>query len=1062
MSRQDVKRTGPIAWMAQNYVAANLAAAVLILVGFISLLNMKQEVFPEFDLGVVSIVVPYPGASPEEVEKGVILVIEEAVRGIDGVKEVRSTANEGMGSVIVELMENTDENKAMTDIKNAVDRIVTFPQDAERPMVSLVSNRHQVIDLMIYGDTTEKSLRAIAEKTRDDLQALPQITEVDVAGVRKPQINIDVPQAQLRAHNLTLGQIANQVRLAAVEMPAGVVKTRAGEILLRTEERRDYGEQFEDVVVASSPSGSITRLDDIAKVDDGFEDSDISARFYGKPAVRVQVFRIGKQTPIAVARAVKSYVKKIVPMLPPGIHIAVWRDWSEVLQQRIALLLNNALWGFILVFLILGLFLEIRLAFWITFGIPLSFLGSMVFLPAADVSINMITLFALIITLGMVVDDAIVIGENAYKLHRGGMPMLDSAIQGAREMAMPVIFAVLTTLAAFLPLSLMSGIMGKFMRTVPIVVTSVLLLSTFEAFFVLPSHLGHLRELRGKGLWHLLNHHQQKVSRGLEWVIHNTYAPVLRSAMKHRYLTMSVALALLLATIGLIKGGHIAFTFMPKVDSDVVTANAVLPFGSPISDTKAVRDRITKAAWKVIDRHGGRKLLRGFYSKVGSAVNTGHMSTASAIGSHLTGVQIFMVSSDKRKVTSQEIAREWRKEVGEIPGLESLTFKYNAGPSAGAAIDIQLAHNSMSVLKQAGADLARAMSGYTGVYDVNDGYEQGKRQFDLKVRPNARALGITATDLGRQVRAAFYGAEALRQQRGRDEIKVMVRLPESERHTEKDIEDLLIRTPQGTEIPLFLAATVIPGHAYTTIHRTDGRRTIDVTADVPPGEADPNKIRASLNKNFIPELKARYPGLIVRLEGEQKEMKDSMGSLKHLFLIALLLIFGLLAVPLRSYIQPLVVMTAIPFGLVGAVIGHLLMGFNLSVISMMGIVALSGVVVNDSLLLVDTSNVYIREKGMDPFHAMFDAGVRRFRPVMLTSVTTFFGLAPMIFETSVQARFLIPMAISLGFGLLFATFITLLVVPSLNMIVNDVHNLVTRSAPAIGNFDKFSNFPGKN
>lgn len=1037
------KHKGPIAWMAKNYVAANLVAAVLILVGLINLFHIKQEVFPEFNLDMVSIMVPYPGASPAEVEQGVILVIEEAVRGIDGVKKVVSTANEGMGTVLVELMDDTDQNRAMTDIKNAVDRIVTFPQEAERPTVSLLSNRHQVIDLMIYGDATEKSLRALAEKTRDDLQALPQITEVDVAGVRKPQINVEVPQEALRAHNLTLGQIAAQIGRAAVELPGGGVKTPAGEILLRTEERRDFGRQFNDVTVAGDPSGSITSLGDIAKVIDGFEDSDISARFFGKPAARVQVFRIGDQTPIAVADAVKAYVKRITPDLPPGIHIAVWRDWSEIYRDRIKLLLNNAFWGFVLVFLILGLFLEVRLAFWVTFGIPLSFLGSMIFLPAADVSINMITLFALIITLGMVVDDAIVIGEDVYKLHKGGMPMLDAAIQGAREMAMPVTFAVLTTLAAFLPLSLMTGIMGKFLRTVPIVVASVLLLSTLEAFFVLPAHLGHLRELRGKGLWHLLNHHQQKVSRGLEWMIKNSYAPVLRRAIKRRYLTISIALAVLLATIGLILGGHIEFTFMPTVDSDVVTANAVLPYGSPVSDTKAVRDRIVKAAWSVINAHGGRKLLRGFYSQVGSGIATDHFGGAGTSGSHLTGVQVYMVPSEKRDITSQAFVHEWRKRIGEIPGLESMTFKYNAGPTGGAAIDIQLAHKSMAVLKQAGADLARAMTGYKGVYDIDDGYEDGKRQFNLKIRPTARALGITATDLGRQVRSAFYGAEALRQQRGRDEVKVMVRLPESERRTEKDIENLLIHTPEGTYMSLFQAAIVNRGHAYTTIHRTDGRRTVDVTADVPEGEGDPNKIRASLNKKVVPVLKAKYPGLIVSTEGTQKEMKDSMGSLKHLFLVALMLIFVLLAVPLRSYIQPLVVMAVIPFGLVGAVIGHLLMGFNLSLISMMGIVALSGVVVNDSLLLVDTSNIYMREKGLTPFNAMFDAGVRRFRPVMLTSLTTFFGLAPMIFETSVQARFLIPMAISLGFGILFATFITLLVVPVLNMIVRDVHNLVT-------------------
>jgi len=1049
VSGQTTGARGPIAWMARNSVAANLAAATLIFGGIVVGLQTKQEVFPEFDLDMVTIGVVYPGASPSEVEQGILLAVEEAVRGLDGVKKVTSTAIEGAGSVLVELLDGTDQNKALADIKAAVDRIVTFPEDAERPVVSLVSNRHEVIDLVIYGDVDEKTLRHLADRTRDDLLAYPNITYVELGGVRKLEIDINVPQENLRAHGLTLEQIAFQVRQGAVELPGGGVKTKGGEVLLRTAERRDLGREFEDITVLSNSTGARVRLADIADIKDGFEDTDVSAEFYGKPAAMVNVFRIGDQTPMDVASSVKEYIADVKGSLPPGVGISIWRDWSEVYQQRVSLLLRNAAWGLMLVLLTLGLFLEIRLAFWVTFGIPLSFIGSLLFLPAMDVTINMLSLFAFIVTLGMVVDDAIVVGENVYLLKRQGMPPIEAAIKGARQMAMPVTFAVLTTVAAFAPLLFVSGIMGKFMRVIPIIVISVLTISLIESFFVLPAHLGHLKAVKGRGLWVLLNKHQQRFSRYLEWVIKKTYAPVLERAVRNRYVTLAIALAILIATAGFIKGGHIDMTFMPKVDSDVVSANAVLPFGAPIEHTRKVRDRLVKAAKAVIAKNGGEKLLRGLYTQVGASLNSaGHAGPSNVIeGSHLAGVQVFMVPSDDRAITAEEFARKWRERVGEIPGLENLTFKYTAGPSGGASIDVQLIHPDIHVLERAGADLAAALATYDGVQDIDDGFEEGKPQLDFRVRPTARALGITATDLGRQVRSAFYGAEALRQQRGRDEVRVMVRLPQSERRTEQDVEDLLIRTPGGGEIPLFQAASVKRGRAYTAIRRTDGRRTVDVTADTVQGKADPQKVLRELEKQTIPDLIKRYPGLTYRLEGEQRERAESLASLKSGFLFALVLIFALLAIPFRSYIQPVVVMSAIPFGLVGAVIGHLLMGFDLSIISMMGIVALSGVVVNDSLLMVNTINEYRNDRGMDLHEAVLQAGVRRFRPILLTSVTTFLGLAPMIFETSIQARFLLPMAISLGYGIMFATFITLLLVPALYLMVEDIRGFFGVGGP---------------
>lgn len=1032
---------GPISWMARNKVAANLVMVVLLLGGAIVGTRIKQEVFPEFDLDLVTISVPYPGASPQEVEQGIVTVVEEAVRGLDGVKRVTSTATEGMGAVSVELLLGANSNKALQDIKNAVDRITSFPQEAERPVVSLAVNRREVISLVLYGDLREDALKAQADRARDELLALPDITLVEISGTREVEVNVEVPQESLRRHNLTLDGIAGQLSRASIDLPAGELKAETGNILLRTTERRDYASEFRDIPVISTADGTTVRLADVAKVHDDFADTDIEAYYNGQRAVMLKVYRVGDQTPIQVAETVKKYVADTGPTLPPGLQIATWRDDSEVYRDRINLLMRNAYMGLILVFISLGLFLEIRLAFWVTMGIPISFLGSFLILPAFGVSFNMISLFAFILTLGIVVDDAIVVGENVYELRQSGMSFLKAAVQGTKAVAGPVVFSVLTTVAAFLPLIFVPGTMGKFFGQIPAVVISVLMISLLESLFILPAHLGHTKPIHRTGIRGWLHHQQEKISRGLAWLIRKTYEPVAKLALNNRYVTVAAAIAMLVGAVGLVAGGRINFTFMPRVDSDLVSVKAVLPFGTPIQETRDVQERLLAEARQVVSDNGGDEIVRGLFSIIGQNVG-GFGPGASAgrpTGGHTTTVQLYMVPSDQRPITASEFANLWRKRTEDILGLENLTFTYSTGPGSTAAITIQLRHTNLDVLETAAEDLASTLQTFAGMKDINDGFAKGKPQLDLKVTHEARSLGITAMDLARQMRNAFFGAESIRQQRGRDEVRVMVRLPEEERRSEFDVHGLMIRTPDGGEIPFERAATFARGHSYTEIRRTDGQRIVDVTADVDPLVTNAAKVLTELNKGILDGLTTKYPGLTIALEGTQRDQRESLSGLGQGYLVALIMIFALLAIPFKSYIQPLVVMVAIPFGIIGAILGHFVMGYDLSLMSIMGIVALSGIAVNDSLVMVVAANDFRRE-GYSSKEAALLSGTRRFRPILLTSLTTFLGLAPMIFETSVQARFLIPMALSLGYGVLFSTFIVLLLVPSLYVIVDDIRD----------------------
>jgi len=1012
---------GPLAWMTYNRVTPNLLMIFLLIGGLFVSGQIKKEVFPEFELDRVTVSVAYPGASPEEVEQGIILVIEEAVRGLDGIKELTATAAEGRGSVSIELLADAEQQKIYQEIKQEVDRIRTFPDDAEEAQVSLLTRRREVLNVQLYGNTTEAALREAVEQVRDRLLQDPGITQIDLSGARDLEIHVDVPQEKLRAHGLTIDGIGSAIASASTEIPGGAVETSGGDILLRVTDRRDWAREFSRIPIISMADGTTVFLEDIATVRESFEDSDRFATYNGQRSIGLDVFRVGDQTPVGVSRAVREAMAEIEADLPVGISWDINRDRSEIYEQRLNLLLKNACMGLALVLLLLGLFLEFKLAFWVTMGIPTSFLGGMLFLPAMGVSINIMSMFAFIIALGIVVDDAIVAGENIYEYRQRGHGMAKAAILGARNVAIPITYAILTNIVAFMPLYFIPGTMGKIWQAIPVVVITVFLISWVEALLILPAHLAHTRSTPTSRLTARLHDWQQNFSTGVSRFIETRYRPFLELSIRWRGLTVAIGMAILIIVLSYVMSGRIGMILMPRIESDRAVVTAVLPSGSPLADAREVQTRLVHGIEEVAAANGSEQLLQGVFALVDE---------------NQVEITAYLTPPGVRPLNTGTVTKLWREQVGPIIGLESLRYESDrGGPGGGGALTVELSHRDTNILERASSTLAERLDEFANVKDIDDGFTPGKEQLDFRIKPSGESLGLTSREIARQVRSAFSGTEALRQQRGRNEVTVRVRLPENERSSEFSVENLMIRTSSGTFVPLLEVAEVQRGRAYTTINRRDARRTVTVTADVEP-ISQTSQILATLNSEVLPGLVRDFPGLTYGYQGRQASMKESMGGLFYGFAFAMFAIYFLLAIPFRSYTQPLIVMLAIPFGIVGATLGHLIMGYSLSLMSMMGIVALSGVVVNDSLVLIDYANRQ-RLDGDSAHDAICAAGTRRFRPVLLTTLTTFGGLAPMIFETSRQARFLIPMALSLGFGILFATFITLLLVPSLYLLIED-------------------------
>lgn len=1017
---------GLLAWFARNDVAANLLMAAVVVVGLIVASRIKQEVFPTFLLDTVEISMEYRGASPEEVERAVVQPIEAELRGMELVRRIRAVATEGRARVTVEIMEGFDRNRALQEITAAVQRISLFPNETEPPVIALGDGRRRgVLSIAVYGDLEERTLVDFARQLEDGLLADPNVSLVELRGARRPEIHVEVPQARLRALGLTLDDVAQAIDALALDVPAGTLRTSGGEIMLKTTERRDFASQFADISIVSTRDGAKVRLADIASIKDDFEESEREAYFNGKRAVFLSIYSSENQPPLKVAAAVRRFIEQERGRLPASVGITLSRDSSDDYRERIELLLYNGAAGLMLVLLALGFFLELRVAFWTAIGIPVSILGSMTLLPLMESSINMISLFGFIVTLGIVVDDAVVVGEDIFHKISQGLPRLDAAVAGVQQMFVPIAFAVSTNIIAFLPLLFVPGEAGRFFQVLPAVVIAVFTVSLVECLLILPAHLAFTRKKNGHSWFAAFDQKQTALRLKLDAAMEGFYRPILAAAIQQRHLTLCIFVAVLSVAAAYVWSGRIDFAFRPTIQTDFVQAEIEMPSGTPVDRTRAVAFQIEAAARQALERVGEEDILVGIFTSVAER------------GSNNAEVSVSLVPQSRREITSEQFANIWREVIGYVPDMESIFFDYLIGPGGSAEIDIQLAHPEVETLRLAATDVAAAIERYPGVEDIRKGFGREMPQFNFEIKPEGRSMGLTARDLGRQIRHSFYGAEALRQPREREELRVMVKLPQEDRRSMSGLEDLLIRAPGGGEIPLRQAAVVQLTNAPVRIERVDGGRVLNVTANVIPGVNNGNKILSAFSRHDLPEILAKHPGLRFSFEGEQREQREAIEQLSWGLLAALFAIFAIMASLLRSYLQAIVILLTIPWGLAGAVLGHVVLGFELSIFSVFGMIALCGMVVNGGFVLAVTRNRFLAA-GQPASQVTALAALRRFRPIFLTAITTFLGLGPMIFETSMQALFLVPMAISLGIGTLASCLVILILIPAVFAIMEGI------------------------
>lgn len=1018
-------RGGILAWFARNAVAANLLMFSVVMAGLIVASQIRQEVYPAYALDEVEISMEYRGASPDEVEQAIILPVEAELRGMEIIRRLRSTAGDGRATIRVELVPGTDRNRGLQEVTQAVQRVSLFPDEAEPPVIALESGRRrEVVRIAIHGDLDERSLVDFAREVEIGLLTDPRISMIERRGMRRPEIHIEIAQSRLRALGLTLEDIARAIDASALDVPAGTIRTPGGDIILKTTERRNFASEFQEIAILSTRDGTKVRLSDVAVVRDDFEESDRESYFDGQRAVFLGVYSSDHQSPIEVAEAVKQFIARERPNLPSTVGLTLSRDRSDDYQERLELLLTNGAIGLLLVLLALGLVLELRVAFWTAVGIPVSIVGSLALLPLMDASINMISLFGFIVTLGIVVDDAVVVGEDIFHRISSGTPRLEAAIAGVRQMSVPVIFAVSTNIIAFLPLLFVPGEVGRFFRVLPSVVIAVFLVSLVECLFILPAHLAHERRGEEETWWSHFQVLQSQARRRLDDLIDRLYRPVVRWAIDYRYVTCAIFCAGLTVVVAYVYSGRIDFAFRPAIQTDFVQAEIEMPSGTPVARTRQVAFDIEAAAHRALEANGEEGVLVGIFTTIAQR------------SSSEAEVSVILKPQSARRITSEEFANRWREAIGEIPDLDSLFFDYLIGPGGSAEIDIQLAHREVETLRRAADEVAAVIAGFPGVEDVRKGFSRAMPQLSFEIQPAGRSLGVTARDLGQQIRHAFYGAEALRQPREHDELRVMVKLPAADRRSMSGLEDLLIRDPAGGEIPLRQAAEIKPTSAPVRIDRVDGSRVVNVTANVLPDVNNANRILSEFSRTHLESILERHPGLGISFEGEQREQREAMEELAYGLVLAIFAIYAIMAALLRSYLQAAVVLLTIPWSLAGAVVGHILMGFGLSVFSIFGMIALCGMVVNGAFVLVVTRNNMLRRRP-SAGEAVLLAAERRFRPILLTAVTTFVGLGPMIFETSIQALFLIPMAISLGMGTLVSAVVILFLIPALLVILED-------------------------
>ena len=1032
-----------IRWFVKNKVVANLLMMLIIITGVTTIPMLKMEVFPEIDLNIINVSTVYPGATPSDIEEAICIKIEERLQGLEGVKRITSTSSENVGSVRIELLQGENINDMLDRVKAEVDAIDSFPENVEKPICRKIVGSNPVISVAVHGDLDDNILNKLTEDIKDEIDALPEITFSTIVADLETEIAIDIDEASLRKYDLSFQQIAQSIQQWSINMPSGSIKTSDGEILIRSNSQGYTAYDFAKIPIITDSNGAIVFLGDISSIRDTFSDQfELDFFFNGDKANLITVFRVGNQNALDVSKAVRNYVDSKNKDLPKSVSVTAWDDEARILSSRIETIVRNARQGLILVILVLALFLKPKLAFWVSLGIPISFMGGFWLFAPLNLSINMLSLFTFILVLGIVVDDAIVVGENIALFRERGMDPIEAAVKGAFQVSKPVFFAVLTTMVTFAPMLSVEGEIGSIWRIFPLVVISVLIWSLIESLTILPAHLAHSvdNEPRNRVLlliskkWQKI---QNKIVSALKHVITYYYKPLLIKAIDSPFSTLSFSAGIFVLTIGVMLSGFLKFSFFPAVEDDLAIATIEYPSGTPLEITEEGFKYLEQAASlleKDLEQEfPGQKIIKNRLSTIGylpmltkTSRGPGNLNALFA-GPNMAEVAIELAPSEKRMISTEDVVRKWRGFMPTLPGVKELSFKSDLF-SAGDPINIQLSSKYMDDLIQAKNELKYQLLRFPGVFDVADNYNVGKEEISINLLPAAKNYGVSMMMVASQVRQAFYGLEVQTVQRGRNELKIILKYPKDQRSSISHLENMMILAPNGSTIPVRQVAQLEIGEGLSSIERKDRKRAINVTADVDLSISNGNEVIASITKNILPTILKKYNSVNYSLEGEQQEQGENLKSLGKNFLLAMIVVYMLLAIPFKSYFQPLVVMSSIPFGITGAVVGHILMGMNLSVLSMMGIVALTGVVVNDSLVMVDFINRY-RDEGNTIRAAVLEAGPRRFRPIFLTSLTTFVGLIPLILEKSTQAKFMIPMAVSLSFGVLFATAITLLLVP---------------------------------
>lgn len=1016
-----------IEWFARNPVAANLLMITIIIIGLLSAnRSIPFEVFPSFEIQSVTVTTAFRGATPKTVEESITNRVEEAIFSIEGIKEIKSRSTEGLSVVVAQLEEEYDKRELLNDIKLRVDSLNTLPRNAERTVVSLSSFDTEVIFVAISGEVDAKTLRLAADQVREELLADSSITLVELLGVTPYEISIEVKPETLDNFNLSLEDVSNAIRQGSVDVSAGNVKTRDGDILVRTDGQAYNRAEFSTIPIITKLGADPVLLGEIAAIDDGFEDQPLITKFNNKPAIMIGVSRTGQQSSIKIAEKVRGYVDNFNARGSSRLRMNYWDDDSKILKARLSTLVNSGIYGGILVLLVLSLFLRPAVAFWVFLGVPVSFMGAFIFMPFVGGTFNIISLFAFITVLGIVVDDAIVTGENIYSKMRDGMEPVEASVIGTKEIAIPVTFGILTTIVAFYPMSdLGANRVGFLSAQIPMVVIPVLLFSLIESKLVLPSHLSHIKPRSEQAKGGTLSALQIKISRGFEESVTTYYRPLLKRCLTNKAITLASLIAVSAIVISTALVGHLKFTFFPQVESEEIKLSLVMPDTTGFETTKKhiehIADKALELQEKYRDPVTGKSIIRHSYSTAGSDQRIVKPSVGS--------VRVELIGPEERhtNITATQLVRELRTSIGDIPGSESLSVHAELGRS-GEPIDIEFSGADIESMKRVAVRVRERLHEFQGVFDIKDNFSGGKEELNIALLPQAHALGLSLADVASQVRASVFGIESQRIQRGRQEVRVMVRLPEAYRSSMEDLLQLPIHIgPQNEPVPLSDLASVVPLTSPTTLYRLDRQAIINVTADVDKEKVDVPAILRDLGA-FLGNEILNYPGLRYTFKGESQEQAENTAGFKSGAILILIAIYSLLAIPFKSYAQPLIVMSVMPFSVVGAILGHFITGYDLSILSVVGMTALLGVVVNDSLVLVDYINKQ-RTKGLDVFDAVLSSGTARFRPVILTSITTFAGLTPLLLDNSTQSQFLIPMAVSLGFGILFATSITLIMVP---------------------------------